>query len=209
NIAFSGLRDFEHLEFVDRTRTLKRCIGEHLLSLILVAGSFFRNRNPGLKGYDAQGAPADARHLFDPALLENILHDIIHSYGAAFAGWSRENRFSEEIKLLAGELIREMGVDRHMEEVLRIEDQNRMDTEHFRNFLLSRGIGEKDLAAHETGKGRENLSLSTGPHLGGFNQTISTPRLIDLLFTLSALFVSDRYLYKRLETRNKRQGSVL
>jgi len=200
NIALSGLRDFEHLEFADQTTGIKRCIGEHLLSLILVAGSFFRNREPALKGYDEKGAPVDARHLFDRSLLENILEDIIHYYGSGFTGLSFQNRFSEEIRLLAEELIHEMGVDRHMEEVLRIEDQNRLDTEQFRNFLVSRGIGKEELAGHEARKGRENLSISTGPHLGGFNQRISTPRLIDLLFTLSALFISERYLCKKQET---------
>ena len=200
NIAVSGLRDFEHLEFADQTTGTKRYIGEHLLSLILVAGSFFRNRDPGLKGYDGKGDPVDARHLFDQPLLENILQDIIESYGSGFTGFPFKHRFSGEIRLLAGELVDEMGMDHHMEEILRIEDQNRLDAEHFRNFLLSRGVCREELAAYEAGKGSENLSISTGPHLGGFNQAISVPRLIDLLFSLSALLISDRYLYNRLET---------
>ena len=209
NIALSGLRDFEHLEFADPTTGIKRCIGEHLLSLILIAGSFFRNREPALKGYDAKGAPVDARQLFDRSLLENILEDLIHYYGSGFTGLPFRNSFSKEVRLLAEELVDEMGVDRHMEEVLRIEDQNRLDTGEFRNFLLSRGIGKDELAGHEAVKGMENLSISTGPHLGGFNRRISTPRLIDLLFTLSALFISERYLCKKLETGDKKQESEI
>ena len=205
NISFSGLRDFEHLDLVDGTPVLKRSIGEHLLSLILIAGSFFRNRDPGLKGYDTEGGPADARHLFDPPLLETIVHEIVHAYGTAFTGFSPKNWLSGEIRLLVRELVEEMGVDHHMEEILRIEDQNSLDIENFRNFLLSRGVKRKDLAAWESRKGFENLSMSTGPHLGGFNRPISVPRLIDLLFTLSALFISDRYLYKKLETRDRKQ----
>jgi hypothetical protein len=46
NLRLSGLADFEHVEVRDRASTgdLQQAIGEHLLSLCLMIGSYFRSR---------------------------------------------------------------------------------------------------------------------------------------------------------------------
>jgi hypothetical protein len=81
-----------------------------------------------------------------------------------------------------------MGYDEHMMEVLRIQDQNRMTKEQYEQFLLQQGV--KPMPP----KGQTDILLSTGPHLGGFNQGISVPELIEYLFRFSALAVSHCFL---------------
>ncbi len=195
NFAVSGLRDFEHFTFVQETRHLHHHIGSHLLSLILVAGSYFRNSVPERRGSDAQGRPVDARELFDPAMFNRAITCAINRYYSGFTGVDAPPDLPLPSADLLNSLIDEMGVDRHMEEILRIEDQNRMDNDAFRSFLLDRGMTAAEIDGHEQGKA--NISLSTGPHLGGFNQQISVPGLIEYIFSWSSLCVCGRFLQQQ------------
>lgn len=192
NFASCGLRDFEHFSSISTIKRLHHHIGSHFLSLILVAGSFFRNINPGKRGKDSLGNPVDARTLFDPTLFEESIVNSINQYYLGFTGRSADHELAALPAGLICSLIDEMGVDRHMEEILRVEDQNRMDQDEFKLFLLERGFSPDDIAIHERGKA--NIPIETGPHLGGFNQGISVPGLIDYIFSCASLCVCGRYL---------------
>lgn len=192
NFAKSGLRDFEHLVSLKTTGKLRHFIGEHILGFILVAGSFFRNKAPGKKGFDENGSPVDTRHLFDKALFSALFKDVVTNYYQGVTGMALEkmDRFFDDT--LIDHLIKTMGIDEHMEEMLRVQDQNNMSETDFDAFLISRGYGG---AGSETVcKGIKDIVLNTGPHLGGFNQPISVPELMDFLFCLSSLCISDRYI---------------
>ena len=190
NFAASGLRDFEHFASVRNSSGLRHHIGEHILGFILVAGSFFRNKAPEKKGLDSDGIAFDVRDLFEEHLFSNLIIDIISGYYKGFTGMALHNPESFLAGSLMEKLIDAMGKDLHMEEVLRTRDQHRMTEEEFRTFLKTRGI-EK---IHKIKKGHNDIIVHTGPHLGGFNQAVNVPELIELLFRLSALCIADRYL---------------
>ena len=42
-------------------------------------------------------------------------------------------------------------------------------------------------------KGKRDITLLTGPHLGGFNDRISLPELIRFIETMAALCISGKY----------------
>ncbi len=192
NFAVSGLRDFEHLKSLETSKKLHHYIGSHLLSLILVLGSCFRNIKPDARGFDSRGNPVDTRYLFDRDLFDEIVNIIINMYYQGFTGRCIENKYFSFPVELINRLIDEMGVDHHMEEILRIDDQNRMDMDEFTKFLLTRGMGMDEIASCE--KGRKDIRILTGPHLGGFSERISVPELIDFIFSCAALCVSGRYI---------------
>jgi hypothetical protein len=192
NFGVSGLRDFEHFSAVaGRPRRRYEVIGSHLISLLLVAGSYFRQKAPARVGVDAAGCPVDARDLFDRHLFQTMIGKIWQAYHEGFTG----ERTPEEPSVLSGSLvdrmIEEMGVDRHMEEILRVADQEAMSRAMFLSFLQSRGFSLKD--AQRTAKGRADIPLMTGPHLGGFNQPISLPELIDFAAAGAAHCVAGRF----------------
>ncbi|MCG8618943.1 MAG: SidJ-related pseudokinase [Desulfobacterales bacterium] len=184
NFARSGLRDFEHMIQTESGKDLRHYIGEHLLSFILVMGSCFRSQAPDRRGKDENQCPADTRDLFCPDLFQTLIQDVCRAYfqglfqGASFPPLPLSNRE------LVDELIQFMGRDENMEEMLRVRDQNDMSDTVFERFLRRRGVS--DIPA----KGADDIILETGPHLGGFNQTISTPKLIDFLFRYSAICVA-------------------
>ena len=172
NIGPTGLRDFEHIvSFKGPTWKLYRHMGAHILSLLLVSGSYFRNLNPALRGRDMDGIPVDVRHLFPPKIFEEIIQGIFYSYFHGFTGSEFTDKLPFDLKGLASRMIEEMGVDNYMEEILRTVDQARMSEDEFRSFLAERGYSKKKILSLE--KGREELVLLTGPHLGEFNQRIS------------------------------------
>ncbi len=88
-------------------------------------------------------------------------------------------------------MIEEMGVDRHMAEVLRMDDQKEMTDREFTDFLASRGFTEKDTAALQ--RGRKDVTVLTGPHLGGFNRPISLPELVEFTASSVGLACAGRY----------------
>ena len=192
NIGKTGIRDFEHfISFSGSSRKLYQHIGSHVLSLVLVAGSYFRNQEAGLVGFDDGGNPVDARHLFNERLFAETVHSIFFNYYKGFTETSFCGPLPVDLDAFVSRLIDEMGVDRHMEEILRVAEQTAMTDAAFADFLKSRGFSEGQIRKFE--KGRQDIPILTGPHLGGFNQPISVPELIEFTGAISALCVADRY----------------
>jgi hypothetical protein len=188
NFARSGPRDFEHIEPIDTGAGLRHYIGEHLLSFILVIGSVFRNKAPDRRGLTRDATPEDTRDLFDRAAFESMIAEVSDHYFKGLCKKGLPQELLQTIPRLTRALIQTMGYDAHMEEVLRIQDQNRMTQEQYLHFLHQRGVNTVPP------KGQADILLSTGPHLGGFNQSISVPELIEYLFRFSALAVSHCFL---------------
>ena len=194
NLALSGLRDFEHMQsHGGNAQELFRVMGEHFLSLLLVAGSCFRSLQPERMGLDANDSPVDARDLFDPDLLEQMILEIFNNYYQGFVrSRNPEEPPLQNVRTLVDRMIQEMGVDRNMAEVLRIEDQLSMSDREFFAFLTSRGV-EQDTAQRHS-RGVREISLDTGPHLGGFNQRFSLPELIDFVAGATSACVLGKFL---------------
>jgi hypothetical protein len=193
NFGTSGLRDFEHFESVSGGQgQLYRYMGNHLLSLLLVAASYFRARNPCRRGWDADGNPIDARDLFDPQLLNTAIEVIYRQYGYGFTGRACCEALPVDSVRLVSRIIEEMGVDRHMEEYLREADQHHMSRAAFERFLLERGHSPAAVSAIKKGAG--DLVIHTGPHLGAFNRGISVPELIEAAAAMAATCVVKRFL---------------
>ena len=78
-----------------------------------------------------------------------------------------------------------------MEEVFRVADQQAMTDDAFSSFLLERGYSDEAVRRME--KGHEDILIQSGPHLGGFNEQISLPELIQAVATMSALCIAGRF----------------
>ncbi len=192
NLGTTGIRDFEHFQTITATNSqLYWYIGMHLLSLLLVAASYFRNRDPERKGRDRAGNPLDARDLFDAQLLRKLVVAIFHGYYHGFVEQEAIDEMPFHVERLVNRMIEEMGFDYHMEEVLRAVDQQRMDDESFREFLQEKGYSDREAAGTE--KGARDVIILTGPHLGGFNQSISLPELIDAVASMAASCIVGRH----------------
>ncbi len=192
NIGKTGLRDFEHfISFSGSPRKLYEHIGSHIFSLLLVVGSYFRNLSPERMGFDAHGNPVDARDLFDPEMMAEAVRRIFFDYYNGFTGLEFQGTLPCDLYGFTQRLIEEMGVDRHMEEVLRVAEQTVMSTEVFWDFLAARGFRAEQIARLE--KGRQDIVILTGPHLGGFNQRISLPELNEFTAAAAALCIADRH----------------
>lgn len=192
NFGMTGVRDFEHFSSLNGSvRGLYRAIGTQILGLLLVAASYFRHRQPDRFGFEPDGRPVDVRHLFDPALLEALVRGVFGGFYEGFVG--REYRGGRRLRVrrLVDRMIEEMGIDRHMEEILRTADQEAMSQESFQEHLLSRGVDPAEIRGFR--KGTRDIVLHTGPHLGGFNQRISLPELIHFLETAAALCIAHRF----------------
>ena len=201
NIAISGLRDLEHVEIVNKTNlSLYRQIGNHLLGLLLVVGSYFRNIAPERIGIDTNGNPLDVRDLFDHELLVELIGDVFRSYYKGFVGCDFKGEAPFDIQMLSDRMIEAMGVDVFMEEILRIRDQQLMTNDGFKGFLLRHGYSPDRIAKLK--RGESDLILHTGPHLGGFNESISLPELIRFLATASAYCVADKFIQNRYSAFN-------
>ena len=194
NLALSGLRDFEHLQsHCGNAQELFRVMGEHFLGLLLLAGSCFRSRQPERMGLEANGTPVDARDLFDRDLLEQMILEIFNNYYQGFVrSQNPEEVPLQNVRALVDRMVQEMGVDRNMEEILRIEDQLAMSEQEFFDFLSSRGVDRE--TARRQAKGVREISLKTGPHLGGFNQGFSLPELIDFVAGACSACVLGKFL---------------
>ncbi|SMC24635.1 hypothetical protein SAMN02746041_02070 [Desulfacinum hydrothermale DSM 13146] len=196
NFGLSGIRDLEHLEPAGASGvSIYEQVGMHLLSLLLVAGSYFRNRDPRRRGLQPDGSPVDARDLFDPPLLKKILRSVFERYYEGVTGGLPAPEPGWDLDHLAHRMIEEMGVDRHMEEILRVPDQEQMADDEFRDFLMERGLSPHEALRYR--RGAEDIVLHTGPHLGAFNDRISLPEMIRFVGTASALCISGRYFHRR------------
>ena len=189
NLGPTGIRDFEHfISFDGSNRQLFQYLGSHLLGLILVAGSYFRNRERKKLGRKSNGDPVDVRYLFDPLLFRSVVSDIFNCYYEGFTGNPPPKTLPYEPDILVTRLIDEMGIDRHMTEVLRVVDQKAMSKDEFDDFLNQHGIVTDK---HRQGAG--DIEITTGPHLGAFNRAISVPELIAAVSAVTALCMLDRY----------------
>lgn len=192
NFGVSGLRDFEHFEsLAGRPAQRYQAIGSHLISLLLVAGSYFRQKAPRRRGWDACGQAVDTRDLFDRDFFDVLVKAVYRAYYEGFTGQAWPEDTWPATARLVDRMIEEMGVDRHMEEMLRVADQEQMDRGTFVALLKSRGIPAEDAARMP--QGREDIPLMTGPHLGGFNQSISLPELIAFAAAGAARCVEGRF----------------
>mgnify|MGYP005841580329 CR=1 FL=1 len=200
NLGITGLRDLEHLvPASDRETNLYRHIGSHFLSLLLIIGAHFRGKAPGKRGLDPDGRPVDVRGLFDPALVGDLIGKIFSAYHEGFSGSPFTGPSPVDIPELVLAMIEEMGVDRHMEEVLRAVDQEEMSDAGFRAFLEERGFSDDRIRGLP--QGAADIVFHSGPHLGGFNRPISLPELIRAVETFSALCMAGRYQRCRADGR--------
>jgi len=192
NFGLTGIRDLEHLlSFKGSSRSLYGHMGTQLLSLFLVAGSYFRNKDRSKIGFDRKGNPIDVRDLFDKQFLKEVIGGIFGSYYHGFVGKKFHGILPLDFDALVTRMVDEMGVDTFMEEILRVVDQREMTDKEFASFLEERGYSEE--AAKGFQKGLEEITIHTGPHLGGFNQRTSLPELIESVGTMSALCIFGRY----------------
>jgi hypothetical protein len=192
NLGPTGLRDFEHFSaFNDNGLALYRHMGAQLLSFFLLTGSYFRNKNKKQVGFDPNGKPVDVRFLFDKDLLEEIICGIFQNYYYGFTGVCYYGGFPFDTEQLAMRMIDEMGVDRHMEEILRVADQNEMSDEEFQVFLTQRGYS--DIQIKRFKKGEKEIVIHSGPHLGGFNERISIPELIEAVAAMAGMCIGGKF----------------
>ncbi|MEN8246183.1 MAG: SidJ-related pseudokinase [Thermodesulfobacteriota bacterium] len=207
NIGASGVRDFEHLEALDgKGGRPYRSMGKHFISMLLVSGSYFRKKDPGLAGLDADGRPVDARKLFDKEVLKKTVHGIFQNYYTGFAGASYCYGVPFDMDALVEGMIEEMGVDRHMEETIRVADQQALTDRAFRAFLLDRGAERAGIASFQ--RGIADIVIHSGPHLGAFNAGISIPELIEASACMAAVCVAGKYWQERYgENQDSRDRS--
>ena len=192
NFGLTGIRDFEHLmSFAGLSKQLCYHVGAQLLGLLLTAGSYFRSMDAARVGFDKDGNAVDARDLFDKPFFKDVIRGVFCNYYRAFAGKDLDRKLPFSLDDLTCRMIEEMGVDRHMEEVLRVVDQESMSERAFREFLMSRGYTEKDMG--DIKRGHQDIVLYTGPHLGGFNERISLPELIESVGVVSALCIAGKF----------------
>ena len=196
NFGITGVRDFEHFISYQGSRLeLYRHIGRQILSLVLVTGSYFRNFEADKVGFDRHGKPVDVRYLFDKPFLQELLQSIFQEYYNGFV----EEKFCGDIPFnieqLSARIIEEMGVDHYMDESLRVADQREMTEKEFVDFLSARGCSKEEIEAFN--KDAADITIQTGPHLGGFNQRISLPELIQSVAVASSYCVAGRYLAER------------
>jgi hypothetical protein len=207
NIGLTGVRDFEHfISFKGESRDLYRHIGCHMLSFLLVAGSSFRRRDASQVGFDEDGKPVDVRNLFDRAVLKKTIQGIFLFYYRGFVQRELSGSIPVDLDNLVSKMIEEMGVDRHMEEMLRAADQKAMSDEEFRTFLKQRGYADE--AINGIDKGERDIVIHTGPHLGAFNERISLPELIECVETMSALCIAGKFWQRHFtSSRSKTFGA--
>ena len=192
NLGITGVRDFEHfVSFSGESRTLYRHIGIHILSLMLIAGSYFRNKDVGRVGFDRHGKPVDARDLFDREFLKDLINEIFSNYYQGFVEDKFNGNLPIDLEGFVSRMIEEMGVDRYMEEILRASDQNQMTDGEFKSFLRRRGFSMGKIRSFQ--KGGRDIIFQSGPHLGEFNHPISLPELIETVGTMSSLCIAGRY----------------
>jgi len=196
NIGKTGLRDFEHFtSFSESPRKLYEYIGTHILSLILITGSYFRNMNLDKIGLDKNGNPVDTRKMFDAEFMDKTIRQIFSKYFHGFTGSEFKGKLPIDFVRFIPELIEEMGVDRYMEETLRVAEQHTMTEMDFVQFLADRSYSKEKIL--QINKGEKDITILTGPHLGGFNQQISIPVLIEFTAAASALCISNRYYQEK------------
>jgi len=146
-------------------------------------------------GINRYGEPVDARDLFDKQFLKELLNDIFHSYFHGFVGKKFKGKIPVDLEKLGCRMIEEMGVDRYMEESLRVADQFEMTDDEFADYLKEKGYSQTEI--ENLKKGEKDIDIESGPHLGEFNHGISLPEIIEAVETISALSIAGRYLSEK------------
>jgi hypothetical protein len=188
----TGIRDLEHVLPLARTsQNLYHHIGTHVLSLVLVSGSYFRHLAPGMMGRTDSGVPVDVRHLFDPRLLEALLLTIFNSYFKGFTEHAFQGPRPFDTGLLTDRLIDAMGRDDHMEEIIRGADMAGFSHKALTRLLSGCGYSGQEISRLKAAG--EDVTVLTGPHLGAFNRRISVPELMPYLGACAAICVGDRF----------------
>ena len=191
NFGLSGLRDFEHLEpWSGYPRHLFRELGTQIMSLVLAIGGWFRLKDPQLMGLTSQGEPVDARHLFDHSLFVHFLKTVVREFSSGFQGKAL-NSDKIRYETCVDQLIEALGVDRHMTEVLRTQDQLGYDPKSFRALLGAKALDPEGVECLLPGE--HDVTLITGPHLGEFNSRISVPELTSFTASVSGLCIAQAY----------------
>jgi hypothetical protein len=142
----------------------------------------------------------DARFLFDKNILEEIIGGLFQNYYEGFAGSRFDGHLPVDTAELSERMIEETGVDHYMAEYLRVADQDEMSDDEFKAFLKSRGQTREALKG--VVKGLKDILVHSGPHLGGFNQQISLPELIESVATMSALCLFGKFDQTRHSDRD-------
>lgn len=191
NFGLSGLRDFEHLEaWSGYPRHLFRDLGTQIMSLILAAGGWFRLKEPKLMGLTPQGHPVDARHLFDRTAFISLLETIVRGFSTGFLGQAL-NAALIDCQKFVDPFIEGMGMDQHMSEVFRRQDQLAYDPESFHALLRAKALDPSVI--QNCLPGEQDITLITGPHLGEFNSRISVPELTSLTAVLAGICIAEAY----------------
>ena len=84
----------------------------------------------------------DARQLFDKSFLKELIQSIFHKYYNGFVGSNFNGDASFDFDELAKRMIEEMGVDHHMEEILRTADQTEMTSLSLPALILADSMKE-------------------------------------------------------------------
>lgn len=194
NLGLDGLRDFEHLvPCTGGGRRFFHALGDHFLSLALVAGSCFRFQAPERVGTVGSGEPVDTRDLFDAEMLAEWLEGCFFGY---YAGFTQKTSYQGQCPIpvarIARELVEAFGRDLHMVEILRQQDLEYMGREGVLAYLSARGVEQGE--ANRLWERGEEIPVASGPHLGEFNSRLNTPALLDYVAQAAALCVAGRYL---------------
>jgi hypothetical protein len=133
----------------------------------------------------------DARDLFDKSFLKTLIYEIFSNYYRGFVEDEFKGVFPIDLEEFSSRIIEEMGVDRHMEEILRPADQDQMTDEEFKVFLRRRGFSIEQIKSFQ--RGSQEIVIHSGPHLGEFNHQISLPELIEAVGTMASLCIAGKY----------------
>jgi hypothetical protein len=153
NMGKTGIRDFEHFmswgidpfpSGYNDIPGLYHIIGTQFLSLLLIVGSYFRNKDRKRCGFDSDGDPVDARDLFDKVFLKQVLEGIFLEYYRGFTNKEYTGVPIVDIDALAQEVINEMGVDRYIVEFIPQYDQKEIPDELFKEFLKNSSLTDEE-----------------------------------------------------------------
>jgi hypothetical protein len=196
NLGHAGLRDFEHLEsHFEGGRHFFYAVGDHFLSLALVAGSCFRFQDPNRIGLDGQGRPIDARDLFDTSILASWLERFFLAYYRGLNGRDFPGPCPLPPTGLAQGLVEALGRDQYMQEVLREQDLEYLGPTKVAAYLQSRGLDREQ--AQFLSHSDQELVIHSGPHLGEFNGRLEVPALLDYIAMASSICLAGRYFLEQ------------